>query len=738
MDDISEERLTLYQSLFRGRSELYARYWEKDGRSGYSPAYDFIWEEFNRFRAGGGSFKDFENKKLIPLTPDVLKKHLLGQYAIGIFPMLSDNTSFFIAADFEGPSWQQNSLRFIEGCETAGLHPCLERSKSGDGGHVWIFFETPFSCSRGRQIILEILRKALKLSEFDREVSYDRLMPNQDYLNKDGVGNLIALPLQGLYARQGNTLFLNPADLTPFPDQWEFLRTVHKHTEAELENAHWAVFDTSAEGASIPHTNGKSLSVLLGNKLVLARPGLTPKIIGFLKEKLNFVNSDYLVKRRLGKSVYKTPKFFKLIEETPDAVVLPRGFAGQLTSFLKDQEIPYRFTDARPAPEQVKFSNNIKLLPEQLSAVERAMQFESGVIVAPPGSGKTLLGLELVARRKLPALILVHRKQLLLQWAERIESFLGIPSREIGQYYSAKKKSGENITIAMMQTLARMEDLSDLKHRFGTIIVDECHHIPAKTFREVISQLNARYVYGLTATPKRKHNDESLIYLFIGDMIVEMPGVRQSPGQTPGDDLFQEHESPRIIIRDTNLQIPFNFTTDNFQLLAKLLCFDTARNRMIVRDIIEQVRLGRKVLLLSERKDHLEVLALYLKGLCETIVISGDDSKSAREAKLQQIDAGHYQVILSTGQFFGEGLDIKNIDCLILAFPFSFEGKLIQYMGRLRSNGTEKIIIDYADGKIPFLARQFQQRRRYYKKLNREADPLFTKSSQLIPSSLSS
>lgn len=560
---------------------------------------------------------------------------------------------------------------------------------------------------------LEILRKALKLSEFDREVSFDRLFPNQDYLSKGGFGNLIALPLQGRASRQGNTLFLNSADFTPFPDQWEFLETIHRHSAAELENAHSAVINIPVSPVSMTSTAGASISLLLENKLVVNRSGLTPQIIQFLREKLNFVNTEYLVKRRLGKSIYKTPKFFKLIEEKVDAIHLPRGFTGQLTSFFRENQIPYRVTYRCPALKEMRFSNNIRLLPEQASAVEKAIRFDSGVIVAPAGSGKTIIGLEIIARRMLPALILVHRKQLLVQWIERIQSFLEIPSREIGQFYSVKKKPGEKVTIAMMQTLARMGDLINFRDCFGTIIIDECHHIPAATFREVISQLNPRHTYGLTATPKRKHNDESLIFMFIGDIIVEIPSPRQLPGGT----LYPDQEAIRIIVRQTNLEIPFKFTTDNYQLLAKLISFDTGRNKVIVNDIVEQVGFGRKVLLLSERKDHLEVLALYLKGFSETILISGEDSKVGRESKLKQIDAGDYQVILSTGQFFGEGLDFKNIDCLILAFPFSFEGKLIQYIGRLRGSGRERIILDYADGKIPFLERQFKQRQRYYKKL---------------------
>src|SRR3989339_699021 len=699
---ITEEQLNLYQSLFRGRTDVYARYWEKNGQANYSPAYDVNWTAYNKYKSTGGSFKDFKDKKLIFLTPGIVKKHLIGSHAIGIYPILQDNTSYFIAADFDGSNWQQDCKNSIDECQKAGLHAYLERSRSGNGGHVWMF--------------LEIIRRALKLSEFDKEVSFDRLFPNQDSLAKEGFGNLIAIPMQGQATRLSNTLFLNPETFQPYSDQWAFLQTIHKHTIAELESAYANVLNkTVSFTPEVPGTS--SISLILNSKIVLNRSELTPLLIHFLKEKLNFISTEYLTKKRLGKSVYKVQKFFKLLEENGDDVLLPRGFLSQLISFLRNNGIAYQLKEQRPQILEVKFTSNIKLLPAQQPIVGKALEVDSGVIVAPSGSGKTIIGLEIIAQRKLPALILIHRKQLLDQWIERTQSFLEIPKKDIGQYYSVKKKTGEQITVAMMQTLVRIGNFAELQNKFGTIIVDECHHTPAKTFREVIGQLNPKYIYGLTATPKRKHNDETLIYMFIGDIIARMEQAPEIIAETP--ELSYKSVKTQIIIRETNLEVPFKFTTDNFQLLAKLICFDTNRNQMIVKDIQEQTSQGKKVLFLSERRDHLEILSLYLKGLCETITISGEDSNAKRAIKLKQVQTGHYQAILSTGQFFGEGLDIPGIDCLIIAFPFSFEGKLIQYIGRLRGKDNQKIIIDYEDKKIAFLERQFKRRKRYYNKISK-------------------
>ena len=711
MTTITDQQLELFMSLFRGREDVYAHRWEKNERSGYSPAYDFNWNEFMAHKRRGGSMKDFENKKLFPLTKEVVKKHLLGQHVVGVYPILTDNTSYFIAADFDGETWNHDAKAFLRACEDAGINAYLERSRSGNGGHVWIFFSEPYPCYKSRQIVLELIRRAFHISEFEKEVSFDRLFPNQDTLTKSGFGNLIALPLQGRSFERGNAVFINTTTGKPFLDQWVFLQNSRRHTAQELDAIHNELFGTAGKQHQTPSPDG-SLPIVVSNQITLPRAQLTPTIIHFLKDELNFLNTEYLTKRRLGKSTYKVQKYFKLIDEAGDTISIPRGFLNQLITFLDQNHIAHALMESHALLDETTFNNDIKLTPAQAKVVEQATEYNQGVIVAPSGSGKTIMGLELIARRKQPALILVHRKQILDQWVDRIQAFLGIAKTHIGQYSGVKKKVGKQITVGLLQSLARKGDLSELQNSFGTIIVDECHHIPASTFREVIAQLNPKYLYGLTATPKRKHNDEKLIYVYIGDIIAQM-----ATSDVPVYETKVNVYTPEVLIRPTNLEIPFKFTTDHFQLLAKIISCDTGRNRLVVDDILTEVGKNRKILVLSEREEHLEILNMYLKSKCETIVISGNDSARSRKSKLAQIQSGHYQVILSTGQFFGEGIDVRGTTCLVLAFPFSFEGKLIQYMGRLRDIGAQKLIIDYRDKNIPFLEKQFKQRVRYYKKL---------------------
>lgn len=377
---------------------------------------------------------------------------------------------------------------------------------------------------------------------------------------------------------------------------------------------------------------------------------LSQPLTSFLRDNLNFINSDFFVKKRLGKTSYNIEKYFKLIEETPEGIIIPRGFASSLIQFCKSENIPIKIIDERNLLEEISVQSNIELLPHQEEVLERTLVKDIGVIVSPPGSGKTIIGLELLVQKKQPTLILVHRKQLFDQWIDRIQSFLSIPKQNIGQIGNQKNKIGKEITVAMIQSLARA-DLTELRNQFGMIIVDECHHIPAKTFREVITQLNCFYLYGLTATPKRKNNDEKLIYVYIGNIIYEM---------TQKQLLDKQNSKVEINIRETYLSAPFDYKIDNYETISQILIYDTNRNNLILKDISENISRFNSILILTERKAHVDVLNLYLKSSYETIAITGDDSERIRKAKFEQITQGYFQIIISTGQFFGEGIDIRH------------------------------------------------------------------------------
>ena len=710
----SDNRLNLYNSLFKGREDIFALRWEKNNKSSYMPAYSFDPHRYRLHQVKGGTFQNFPDKTYLPLTDEQLIKHLKGEQVVGLYPLLKDNTSWFIAADFDEADWITECRIFIKVCEEYDIPAYLERSRSGKGGHVWVFFEEPYEAFRSRKIILSLLQKVGIISVFDKNSSFDRLFPNQDYLSKKGLGNLIALPLNKTSLNNGNSCFINPDTLEPFDDQWAFLKTVIRITTSQLNHIYneQSAQDGPSTGLfqKAPTVPGK-LAIILNSQIQISRTGLPVALISFLKEELNFANNEYQVKKNINKSTFGVKRYFKLLTETSESIIIPRGFIGRLLRFCKEQQIDYALEDNRKKVGQVTFKGHIQLWEYQLPAQEAATKKDFGVIVAPPGTGKTVVSLAIIKDKQQPALILVHRKQLADQWVERIESFLGIPKKDIGRIGQGKSKPGKHITVAMIQSMEKAiqsTEQSELCNSFGTIIIDECHHVPADTYQRVISKLNSYYMYGLTATPFRKYNDGKLIFIHLGEIIHEV----KSPE-------VQNQKDTQIIIRDTDLFVPFNTKTDQFETLFKILIHDSTRNQLILNDVVSQLNIGKKAVIITERKEHINSLQQYLKQNYDTIALSGEDSELNKKSKWAAIKKGDFQVLITTGQYFGEGTDVQNIECLFLVYPFAFEGKLIQYIGRVQRSEISPIIYDYRDHKISYLERLFQKRNLYYKKLDK-------------------
>ena len=431
----------------------------------------------------------------------------------------------------------------------------------------------------------------------------------------------------------------------------------------------------------------------------------------FLKDELNFFNPDFIIKKNSGRSTFGTKRYFKFIEEVNEYAIIPKGFIRKLLVYCIKNNIQYQLDDNRKLLTPSVFSFHASLREYQLPAVEVASKKDIGIIVAPPGCGKTVVGLKIIADKQQPALIVVHRNQLADQWAERIEAFLGIPKQDIGRIGQGKTKIGKRITIAMIQSLGKelqKPGADQLVRAFGIIIVDECHHIAAETFKNAVSLFHSYYLYGLTATPFRKNSDDRLISIHLGEVISEMKSSDKGAS-----------EQPEIIIRNTTLNVAYNAKTDRFETLSNILIHDSERNKLILKDVTFQLSTGKRVVILTERKEHIETLHQYLKQSFETVTLSGDDSESSRNAKWKILKTGNYQVLITTGQFFGEGSDLHNAQCLFLVYPFSFEGKLIQYIGRVQRSELTPVIYDYRDIKIDYLNAMFLKRNVYYKKLIR-------------------
>ncbi len=706
----SDAYINLFTALFKGREDVFAKRWETKDKSGYAPAYDIDWNQYSLHKASGGTLKDYPHKSYTRLSEAAIKAHLEGKDVIGIYPLLENNTSWFAAVDFDENNWRTEIIKLFELCSQYELPSYIERSRSGNGGYLWIFFEQPYPSVKSRAIIKDFVKHAgINIKASDNS-SFDRIFPNQDYHTGKGLGNLIALPLQKRAVENGNSCFIDPGTFEPYPDQWDFLATIQRANTAMLDKLYSVLNQGTGpvEKNQPPlKTTGEGIQIFLDNKITISRDKLPSEVVLFLRDSLKTSNPNFFIRKATGQNTYGMAASSTLLEEHSDRIILPRGYIGTLLRYCKTNKLSYQLTDQRTKLPEVEYKPKGQLYDYQQPTLAITEKKEMGVIVAPPGAGKTNIGLAIIAQKKQPALIIVHRRQLLDQWIQRIQSFLGIPKYKIGRITKGQVDIGEHVTIAMIQSLDNAELINKMEKAFGTIVIDECHHLPSDSYKDVLQQLHTYYLYGLTATPIRKNKDEKMIFAQIGEVVHE---ITVPKNQNTNKGLF-------INIRDTDFDIPFNAATDNPETLSDILIHDTTRNSLIADDIRTEINNGRSNLVLTERKAHVEILNQFLKQDCEIITLSGDDKDASRKAKMKQIEEGRFQGLITTGQLMGEGIDIGVLDCLFLVYPCSFEGKLIQYIGRVQRSENAPTLYDYRDLNIPYLEKMFQKRNKHYNKL---------------------
>ncbi len=329
-----QEHINILRYLFKGREDVFAVRWEKGNKSGYMPAYFYDPYRLRAHKMNGGTFQNFTEKSYLKLTDEQIQKHLDGFHHIGIYPLLQDNTTWFLAADFDKANWQDEAVTFHNACKEKGIPAYLERSRSGNGGHVWIFFDNPYPAIRSRKIFISILEQSGAFSMFDKSSSFDRLFPNQDFLSGKGFGNLIALPLFKPTFEKGNSCFISPESFEPIADQWNFLKNIQKVTTDHLDELYNGL--KSGVEFNPPIATDNKLNISLNNNIRISRSGLTPALINFLKEELNFANSEFFIKKKSGRNTFETARYFKLVEETESEIFIPRGFIGKLLRFCKE------------------------------------------------------------------------------------------------------------------------------------------------------------------------------------------------------------------------------------------------------------------------------------------------------------------------------------------------------------------------------------------------------------------
>lgn len=697
------EKFALLRALFGARSDVYAVRWHntKTGKSGWSPA------------TKGGWSKRRAPKDYLPLTDDVFARHLRGEISVGIYPLLSGDTCGLLACDFDQGTWALDALAYLDVCHANGVPAALERSRSGNGAHVWIFFADVVPAAQARAVGAALLRDAMtRRAELDLG-SYDRFFPSQDFLPKAGFGNLIALPLDGACVTGGTTVFLDPTTMRPWPDQWAFLSSVARlapdAVAALAESLRPAEAGPTISLADLAKRGGPPappvIRARLGAMLSIERAGLPPAVVAALKHLGSIANPEFFEKQRMRFSTWDTPRFISAYGEDIEWLHLPRGLTERVQKLIGELDSRLEIVDDRPtvAPLQVEFTGALRA--QQRAAVEDLEHHELGVLVAPPGAGKTVMACAVIAHHQVPTLVIVNRTELIDQWRSRLATHLSLDPNQIGQIGGGRTRPSGVIDIAMIQSLAR-RDNPNVFDAYGLVVVDECHHIPAVSFQACVQRARTRRWLGLTATPYRRDRLEALIAFQCGQTRHEI-----KPAAVEGAELVRR----QLVVHHTATQVPDDTAT--IQDVFGTLVTDERRTAQICADVSEAVTAGRTCLVLTQRTGHINAIVDGLTTLGHTaLVLRGGLAKRARAAvatALQERDPNAGIVLVATGSYLGEGFDWPELDTLFLAFPIAFKGRVVQYVGRLlrTSPGKHHVELhDYVDINIPVLDRMHTKR----------------------------
>ena len=744
------ERIKLFLSFFRGRDDVFAMFWQSrknPSRKGYSPVCK------NEWVAGKCEKPEIKcstcaHKEYVPLSPEILSEHLAGKQVIGIYPMLPDESCYFLAVDFDGEGWKDNVFAFKETCGKYYVPVAIERSQSGNGAHAWIFFQEALSARIARRmgsfLITETMNSRYRMSM----KSYDRLFPNQDNLPQEGLGNLIALPFQKHAAAKENTLFIDE-DWRCYDDQWDYLSKIGRMPVKQAEEL---AADASAAGKIIgvkagfeetteqepqwerlPSGKSKkpfimdslpaSIDIVSADRLYMETKNMPSPFLNQVKRLAAFQNPQFYKLQNLRKSTSLVPRVICCSEFLDDYLTLPRGCLDELSSLCSQYGIKINVKDERITGSHIDLKFNGKLEKEQEDAARIMLEHDIGILVAPPGAGKTVLAIHLIAERKTNTLVLVHRKPLQEQWQLQLSSFLDIDKRHIGQIGGGKEKNTGIIDVAMMQSLQKKGTVNDIIERYGFIIVDECHHIPAVSFERILSRSKAKYIMGLTATPYHYTGHQPIINMQCGPVRCM---IKDS----------EEAISCSVFVRKTGFTCKWD-ENSRIQDIWPILVSHEKRNLMIVDDVMDAIKRGRYPLVLTERREHLQLLSNMLKdNIKHLAVLHGGIKKKDRIRMLELLNTPSIgkKAILATGKYLGEGFDNTGLDTLFITMPVSFKGKLVQYAGRLYRKHPDKKniqIYDYVDTGVPVLGNMFRRRMKTYKTLGytieeKETDTLFS------------
>ena len=747
-----DEKVALFRGLFQGREDVFARRWfsSSSGKSGYQPV---CAREWNREKCDKKKYKCAEcpNREFQPLGYNDIYRHLEGKDpngrdVVGVYAILPDNSCCFLCCDFDDKScehgYQDDVRAYVSVCRDWGVPAYIERSRSGNGAHVWILFDEHIKAQTARRLGNAILTEAMEREGRMSFKSYDRFFPNQDFMPTGGFGNLVALPLQGRARKDGNSVFVDE-DFIPLTDQWEYLQRMTKMTAAEVEKLvsrydrePLGELSKSSESApwerSLPKPMStadfpKHITIVRSSGIYIPTKGLSAKAVNHLKRLAAFKNPEFYAKLGMRLPVYNLPRIISCSEITDDYLILPRGCEESAIDFLRENNVDVEIQDkANPGmPITVEF--NGQLYSEQEHAIEELARHRCGTLYATTAFGKTVTAAAMIARKKVNTLILVHTKALLDQWRKCLSEYLitdfqpeeqpkGRGRRkkfqQFGALSSTENTLNGNIDIALLQSCINDNEVKPFVREYGMVIVDECHHAPAFNFERVLREVNARYVYGLTATPIRKDGHQPIIFMQCGEIrYTSDPKVQQA-----------QQSFRRLLIPRFTSHRNLNADGSNYAQILEELTENESRNKLILDDVASNLAEGRTPIILTARTAHVDILTEQCRKICPNVIrlVGNDSAKAKREvmSRLNDIPANELLIIVATGKYVGEGFDLPRLDTLMLALPVSWKGLIAQYTGRLHRNypgKNETRIYDYIDLRVPVCDSMYRKRLQGYK-----------------------